>query len=627
MQIGFAVSSHRVDWNPVTQLTVWWSADACLVTADGLTVYCAGPGLHADQSSACGLSVTDTHIVLCSGYLHNREEVAHLLGAPALATERTATVLGRAYKEWGPRLQSRVTGEYSYVIVDRASGAIAAGRDSLGVGRAYYSDSNYGISLASTLPLLLATLPSTPPLDEDGLAEFLNLGDLGGERTVYRSVKVVRRGCTLVWEGGLQREVRAWEPDLSREHHFPDPHEYAERCRALLFEAVGRCAYQAGPMCTQLSGGLDSSTVTAVAGSLAMAGTFDASHVSVFSVIASRTRQSDESEYQRAVMKCYPLRHVEIDADAYPAFGPFEGSVPCEPTMYLANGIVHRGIKRFAESDGLRACLTGQGGDAIFVADASTPWYLREWLRHGRIVPWARAVQGFTQHNKHSLLSLLKVSFRRQAAESMQVGSWIRPSMRQKVIGALNESLMQEVAGHPYPARALQFALTHRVASYLRRSCIDWSERHPLLYRPLVEFMLAAPWELKLGASGNRALQRQAIAGLVPDVVRMRPDKGRPDGAFLRGIARNWDTVKELARGKRLAAIDIIDAKGFETECIQMRHGHISRSTGFSCLWSSLTLELWLSLGGLTRGAAVRDEHTLFCARLKEHPMTGSVLQ
>lgn len=154
----------------------------------------------------------------------------------------------------------------------------------------------------------------------------------------------------------------------------------------------------------------------------------------------------------------------------------------------------------------------------------------------------------------------------------------------------------------------MQFAMIRRNACWCRAD-VEWQKRHPLLYRPLVEFMLAVPWELKCVAGEDRVLHRAAIASLVPEQVRLRRDKGQPETAILRGLKKNWRHVQPLTQGRYLADAGAVAPERFRAACERLRHGHISRGGAFSYYIAALTFERWMAAGGLRQIDHARREY------------------
>jgi asparagine synthase (glutamine-hydrolysing) len=131
-------------------------------------------------------------------------------------------------------------------------------------------------------------------------------------------------------------------------------------------------------------------------------------------------------------------------------------------------------------------------------------------------------------------------------------------------------------------------------------------ERHPLLNRELVEFMLQLPWEHKRSPSSDRVAQRRALVGVLPELVRAREEKGNAEAAFLYGLRLNWNRIQPLIKVPRLAECGFVDPSEFERVCRLMRHGVVQEGSSFTMQIAVLALERWLSLGGLEQGAHLR---------------------
>lgn len=82
-----------------------------------------------------------------------------------------------------------------------------------------------------------------------------------------------------------------------------------------------------------------------------------------------------------------------------------------------------------------------------------------------------------------------------------------------------------------------------------------------------------------------------------------------PEAVVLHSLRRNWAHVEPLSRGSHLADLGLIEPDKFQLMCRQMRHGYISRRTGFGVPWGALTFERWLSLGGLDRIDVLRRDY------------------
>jgi asparagine synthase (glutamine-hydrolysing) len=114
--------------------------------------------------------------------------------------------------------------------------------------------------------------------------------------------------------------------------------------------------------------------------------------------------------------------------------------------------------------------------------------------------------------------------------------------------------------------------------------------RHPLLYRPLVEFMAAIPWEQKIQPGQDRSLQRRALQGILPEPIRQRKDKRGPDQACFEGLrSGSWSEL--LLDRPRIVERGYVDERLWRQAVSQARCGCLPTLKHFI---AAATLEVWL---------------------------------
>lgn len=534
-----------------------------------------------------------------AGRVDNRREIADRLGRPELARAADGAVLAAAYEAWGPAFAGRVLGEYSFALLDRRTGDVVAGRDSLGARRLYCCERADSVCFASDLGMLLERLPAAPGLCPDGLAEYLaTCGLMGSGRTVFAGVREVPPAHSAVLTGERLSLTRTWAPDPHREIRYARPEEYEEALRALLFDAVRGALRCNGPVWSDLSGGLDSSTVTAVAALLARAGEGPGHGLAAFSMRASKTPESDEGAFQRELLALHPMPQHLFDTDVHREFEVDAGERSCRPLTGILWSPGNRKMRAIFAAHGVRVRLTGLGGDQVFCGDDFPPVHLAEWLRTGRWGTWLRGVREWAGAGRRTLWSLLRsyslgvLPDEYRSEERVPVPEWLAGDMKGR-LAELRPGLGTSGERHfASPAREMhyrQIVRSHTLLDYSEDPC---ETRHPLLYRPLVEFMLAVPWECKVNAREDRVLQRRALRGVLPEAIRSRGDKTQGMSRILRGLVENWDRARALAQGRNLAGLGIVDPAAFRSACERFRHGCFGKH--FPHLLAALSLEAWL---------------------------------
>lgn len=169
-----------------------------------------------------------------------------------------------AFVEWGPACVERLNGIFAFAIWSEADQSLFLARDRLGVKPLFYTQRGSAFLFASELKALLAHPAVEPVVDAEGLAEIFILGPA---RTpghgVFKGVLELKPGHWLLHSRRGTRIHRYWA--LKSRPHTDDLPTTVDRVRRLLRDTVERQLVADVPVCTLLSGGVDSSAITALA--------------------------------------------------------------------------------------------------------------------------------------------------------------------------------------------------------------------------------------------------------------------------------------------------------------------------------------------------------------------------
>lgn len=547
-------------------------------------------------------------LLLYDGHVDNRAQLAQALNDHRLVAAPDGDVLLAAAEKWGAGLQQYVVGDYGFVALDTAASTVIAGRDALGVKRVYYHATEREFTVSSSLRLLLAALDSTPDLDSEGIAEFICCGDLHATRTVYSQVHIVPPGHSVVWRSGVTRLVDAWIPAFGTEFTDRPVAELEEECQVLISAAVSAGLRSHGRVCVELSGGLDSSTVAAMAATLWHGGDRGGELPLTLSYTRRRDPPSAESEYRQEVVRACRLPHHTADIDQLEWFGPLVGDVPCEPLCHLAEPAKNQLISDLIARLGLRTCLTGQGGNEVFEGGLDEPFFLADWFRQLRWRQWRHGLRSYRKAGRNNLMRLCRLSITPGSSKTrFRRPHWLTAGEKDLPLDHYSARLAPTSRSRLCPAQAIQLAFIRAAAMGVSRP-FPWDERHPLLYRPLVEFTLRVPWDLKTGPDGVRGLHRRATVNLFPERVRLQR-KVQAGRSILQDFSRSWRSIKPLAEGRLLADHSFVEPGLFYDACQRMSHGLVAKHEPFTSSWNALVLERWLELHGPSQGDSARREY------------------
>ena len=249
------------------------------------TMACRGPdagGTWVDRTAALGhrrlaiidlvggaqpmsLRLPEGEVVLVySGEVYNftelREELSRA-GARFQTASDTEVVL-RGYLHWGDRVAERLNGMYAFAIWDGRVGRLVLIRDRMGIKPLYIYPTSDGVLFGSEPKAILANPLADRTVDADGLREMFAFVKTP-RSALWRGLREVEPGTVVTVDGAGLHERRYWR--LETRPHTDDRDQTVAQVRALLDDIVQRQLVADVPRCVLLSGGLDSSTITALA--------------------------------------------------------------------------------------------------------------------------------------------------------------------------------------------------------------------------------------------------------------------------------------------------------------------------------------------------------------------------
>jgi asparagine synthase (glutamine-hydrolysing) len=289
--------------------------DACGIwsTADG-SVVLGHRRLAILDLSATGAqpmaNSTGTSVVVFNGEIYNHQELRAeltLAGARFLGRSDTEVLLS-AYDTWGERCVERLRGMFAFVIYDQRRNALFMARDRAGEKPLYWAQHRGGLVFASELKALFVDPQFPRRLSSEGLAHYLSFGYVPADKCILQGVhKLMPAHClTYPLAGGAPAIRRYWDlPDpCSDETSRVD--ELTDELQQLLTSAVSEQLIADVPLAVLLSGGVDSSLVTAIAARTS------AHKVRTFTVTLPEYPQLDEARFARAVAEYLGTDHVEL---------------------------------------------------------------------------------------------------------------------------------------------------------------------------------------------------------------------------------------------------------------------------------------------------------------------------
>ena len=335
------------------------------------------------------------YVINYNGELYNTPELKQELEARGhrFTTTSDTEVLLQSYMEWGPSCVERLNGIFAFAIWDDGAERLFMARDRIGVKPLFYAQRGKGLLFGSELKALLANPLVKAEVGADGLAEIFMMGP---SRTpghgIYRGVKELKPGHAMLYNRDGLRVWQYWA--LQTRPHRDDFATTVSTVRDLLQDAVKRQLVADVPVCTLLSGGLDSSALTALTSDVyeqASRGSLDTYSVDYLDnelfFKANHFQPNADAPWVKRVSQYFGTCHHDVILDT-PELAKtltdatlsrdLPGMADVDTSLYL----FCREIKK-----GATVALSGECADEIF---GGYPWFHREELMNAGTFPWAR---------------------------------------------------------------------------------------------------------------------------------------------------------------------------------------------------------------------------------------------
>ena len=492
----------------------------------------------------------ETYILCYNGELYNTEDIRReLLNLGHQFSGHSDTeVLLHAYAQWGADCLPKLNGIYAFAVWEEKRKRLFLARDRMGVKPLFFSRFQGGLLFASEIKTILAYPDFPAELDAEGAAEILLLGPGRSPGCgVFRGVDELEPGCCRWYQDGRLEIHRYWKL-LDREHR-ESFEETAEHVRFLVLDAIRRQLVSDVPIGTFLSGGLDSSLITAVsAGEIENLQTFSVDY-------ADNDRYFVPNKFQPNSDGHY----IRVMQDALKTDHHWCVLTPENLMADLKNSVIARDLPGMADVDisllsfcrrireNVTVAVSGECADEIF---GGYPWYRDSEVRARAGFPWAQ--------------------------NNLQRRSMLHPSLREKFHGedyarsryqrTVSESDI--LPGTPPQERRMK-EMVNLNQRWFMQTLLDRKDRMsmfsslevrvPFCDHRIAEYLYGVPWEFKDYQGKEKGLLRHAMAGILPDEVLWRKKSPYPktfDPKYLELVSGE---LQRLLDEKDAPLFDLVD--------------------------------------------------------------------
>lgn len=464
------------------------------------------------------------YIITYNGELYNTPEIRQELQSRGyvFTTASDTEVLLIAFMEWGPTCLDRLNGIYAFGVWDNTNQSLFLARDRAGVKPLFYTKRGSALIFGSELKTLL-THPAVPPeVDKEGLAEIFCLGP---SRTpghgVFRNIHELKPGCCMIYNHCGMRIWPYWQ--LESKPHTDDLDTTIAQVRHLIEDSAVRQLVADVPVCALLSGGLDSSALTAFAAraytenGFGTLNTYSVDYVdndvyfkpSVFQPNSDTPWIKRMSQYFDTIHHQVLIDTPELYEYLIPAMEARDlpGMADIDSSLY----VFCREIKK-----GATVAVSGECADEIF---GGYPWFYKPEALSSGTFPWLRQIS-----ERARILS-------DEARELIKPEEYVN----ERYLEALSE--VPRLAGESPPAARMREMFYLNISRFMttlldrkdRMSmAVGLEVRVPFCDHRLLEYVWNVPWEMKFCENREKGLLRKALVGVLPEDVLWRQKSPYP---------------------------------------------------------------------------------------------------
>ena len=483
------------------------------------------------------------YVILSDCRLDNRKELIENL---KISDDKISNeeIIINAYQIWGENCSEHLLGDFAFAIWDKKNEELFCARDHFGVKPFYYYFDEQSFVFSSEISAILAQTDLHFNIDEQYIADSISIVKSENFRTTYKEIKKLPPASSLILKNNTVTVVQYWELKKQKTFSLSD-NEVIEQFKSLLIESVKCRISDNDTIGAELSGGLDSSSVTAIANRFSNVKTF--SHVLPDNKLGKIHPFKDERDWINLLADyCSISERNFITSETTGIIDAVNNNLNDFGSLSQQNFSTfsdHLYIK--AKDENISVLLSGFGGDEVVTSKASG--YLRELASEGLWNELKTDLKGQDLSKVQYYKSLLKYYLKSQLPliynnlvkiknskpwwygkfENLAINEDYSKKMKIKERYFSNHEKPEfystqdkciERITHPHVSQRLEYC-----SLAAKKYGVEY--RYPLLDKRLIEFYLSMPIRLKARTGIKRYAIRKAIEGLVPEKIQWRNDK------------------------------------------------------------------------------------------------------
>ena len=461
------------------------------------------------------------YVIAYNGEIYNTQEIKNTLISKGYSfdTQCDTEVVLKAYCEWKEKCCERLNGIFAFAVWDDVEHSLFVCRDRIGVKPLFFSSKNGVFAFASRIKSLLLIPEISADVDENGLNEIFMLGPakpIGS--AVFKDISELPPASYMTVKNGNFIIKQYWR--LTAMEHTDNEEQTIEKTRFLVTDAIKRQLVSDVPLCTFLSGGLDSSIISEIASREYLK---HGERLTTYSVDytdndkffkASVFQPNKDSDYINLISDYIKSGHKNIVLDNKAV------------ALALKESTEARGIPGFTDVDsslmlfcrevkrGHTVALSGECADEIF---GGYPWYHNKAILFEDTFPWSRSTDVRKSILKEGLLKNADEYVRSKYLETVSKTDYLesdgKTERRMREMFMLNMDWFMQTLLMRKDAMSMESSLEVRV---------------PFCDYRIAEYAYNMPWSLKSLNGREKGILRKAFENELPEEIVYRKKSPYP---------------------------------------------------------------------------------------------------
>lgn len=464
------------------------------------------------------------YTIVYNGELYNTEDLRKELRSRghSFQSHSDTEVLLTAYIEWKENCLEKLNGIFAFAVWDHQEQQLLIARDRLGVKPLFYKHSSNTLLFGSELKAILAHPTVKPEVDQQGLQEVFGLGPSHSPGYgIFRGIKELRPAHFLIFNRNGLKVTRYW--NVKSEEHKHSLAETVERVRLLVKDAIERQLVADVPVCTFLSGGLDSSAITAIGSNYfkeAGRGTLhtysiDYESNSEFFQPSLFQRDEDRPWIEKMAQHLGVVHHSKTISQDLLA-KRLEDALKARDLPGMAD--IDSSLLWFSEEikENFTVALSGECADEIF---GGYPWFYKDELLKADRFPWMQS-----ERERHELLLP-------EWQKKLDLAGYVKARYQetlQEVPKLDGESALEARRREQFYLNIIWFMTTLLERKDRMSMAASLEVRVPFADHRLVEYVWNIPWQMKMLGGREKGILRKALEGILPKDILYRKKNPYP---------------------------------------------------------------------------------------------------